>query len=180
MKLKSFAPIVLLGLSLSLYSSMLVTHTPIAHAQVDEARKVNWENAKRLYPMLVNAVNAQNRDEAFKLTGELQENLLYVRDKVEKAGQRLHPKDINVSGWNWAEKRQATIYDLKNTTIAVGLLGGRMKEVGSNPATELARVQTQWQSLTVSFDALMAEYENHGRELNEILKAFTNDCRECR
>jgi hypothetical protein len=177
MKLKSFAPIVLLGLSLSMYSSMLVTHTPIAQAQVDESRKTNWGNLKKLYPLMVDAVTNQKRDEATKLIDEMKANLGYVDEKLYVVGQRLHEKDRN---WPWAAKKATMSEKLNQLQTSLGTLKSRVQTVGTSTDSSLSDVKSYWQALSTASDDLMATYVSHGQELDAILKAFNAECPGCR
>lgn len=148
-----------------------------AHAQVDEARKTNWDNAKKLYFEIVDAVGANNRDLAFSRTDELRANLDYIEDKLNRAGERLHEKD---RAWLPTTKKVEAIDRLKRVRVAAGTLGSKIKEVGSSPSSELSNFQSEWKSFGDSFDQLWIEYNAHGTELLDILKGFREDCRECK
>ncbi|MBD2326164.1 hypothetical protein [Alkalinema sp. FACHB-956] len=173
MKLKSLSPLVAIGMS----AAMLLAHVPASHAKLDESRKVNWENAKKLYPMLMDAVATQRLRDAYNLTGELRLNLDYVQEKLEATGQRLHEKDRN---WAWAPKKNAVVENLKRTRVAIGILGSKLKDVGSSPDSEMNTVKSEWQTFVTSYDDLWAEYVNHGKELDAMVKAFYEDCPGCR
>jgi hypothetical protein len=177
MKLKSFTPIVILGLSLSMYSSMLMTHTPIAHAQLDESRKSNWETSKKLYPMMVDAVAAQRIRDGYNAANELRLNLDIVQSKLEVVGQRLHEKDKN---WQWNSKLGLVIQNLREAKVSIGLLESKLKDPSSSPDSELGYVKTNWAKFVVSFDDLWAEYVKHGQELDAMVKAFGAECPGCR
>ncbi len=177
MKLKSFTPIVILGLSMSIYSSMLVTHTPIAHAQADESRKVNWDNAKRLYPIMIDAIKAQKTRDAYNAANELRANLDLIQAKLEVVGQRLHEKDRN---WAWSSKAALAIQNIKEARVSIGVLESKLKDPSSSPDSEVGYVQTNWAKFAASFDDLWIEYVKHGQELDAIVKAFYTECRECR
>ena len=177
MKLKSFTPIVILGLSLSMYSSMLVTHAPIAHAQLDESRKVNWENAKKLYPIMIESIAAQRTRDGYNAANELRLNLDLVQAKLEVVGQRLHEKDRN---WQWNSKAGLALQNLKEARTSIGILESKLKDPSSSPDSEVGYVKTNWAKFVVSFDDLWAEYVKHGQELDAMVKAFSAECPGCR
>jgi hypothetical protein len=177
MKQSLFTPIAILALSLSMSLPTLWVQTPIAHAQIDEARKTNWENAKKLYPLLVDATNAQKRDEVWKLTDELAANLEIMSKKLELVGQYLHPKDRN---WAWSAKRNAALQTLTQTRNAVLKLGTTSKQVGTSMDSDLSTVKNEWQKFGPSVDDLWSEYVMHGKELEAIVRSFNEECRGCR
>jgi uncharacterized protein YukE len=175
MKLKSFAPIVLLGLSLSMYTSMLATHTPIAHAQVDEARKTNWENAKKLYPLIINAINSKNQSELDKLSDEMRANLDEIEKKLSRVGEGLHAKDR--ANWPWSDEKVNTMNALGRTRTSLAAFRFTFK---TDPNISPNDFINNFSQFTQALDNLTNLYITHGRELDLILKAFTQDCRECR
>jgi hypothetical protein len=177
MKQSLFTPIAVLGLSILISTPALLIQTPIAHAQIDEARKTNWENAKKLYPLLVDATNAQKRDEVWKLTDELAANLEIMSKKLELVGQYLHPKDRN---WAWSAKRNAALQNLTQTRNAVLKLGATSKQVGTSMDSDLSTVKNEWQKFGPSVDDLWSEYVMHGKELEAIVRSFSEECRSCR
>jgi hypothetical protein len=174
MKLKSFAPIVLLGLSLSMYSSLLVTHTPIAHAQVDESRKVNWENTRKLYPLIINAISSKNQSELEKLSDEMRANLDEIEKKLSRVGDGLHAKD---RAWPWSDEKVNTMNALGRTRASLAAFRITFK---TDPNTSPNDFINNFSQFTQAFDNLTNLYITHGRELDAMLKAFTQDCRECR
>jgi hypothetical protein len=157
-------------------AAMLLSHATTSVAQVDEARKSNWDNAKRLYVNIVDAVEGGKREEAYKRTDEFRANLDYIEDKLGRVGGRLHDKDRN---WAWSSKKSTAIDKLKRCRTAAGILGSKVKEEGSSASSELSNFKSEWRDFGDAFDDLWREYSAHHKELLEILKAFREDCREC-
>jgi uncharacterized protein YukE len=174
MKFQSFTPIVILGLSLSMYSTLLVHDAPIAHAQVDESRTVNWENAKKLYPLIINAINSKNQSELDKLSDEMRANLDEIEKKLSRVGDRLHAKD---RAWPWSDEKVNTMNALGRTRASLAAFRLTFK---TDPNTSPNDFVNNFSQFTQAFDNLTNLYITHGRELDAMLKAFTQDCRECR
>jgi hypothetical protein len=158
-------------------TAMLFFQGPMANAQVDEAMKSNWDNAGKLYSLILDAVSAGKTEEVAKLTGEFRDNLDYVQEKLERVGQRLHEKDRN---WTWSSKKDYAVKKVRETKVAAGTLSSTIQRSGVNSASsELSNFKGQWKECVESMNDLRKEYFAHGKELNEIMKAFREDCRDC-
>lgn len=92
-------------------------------------------------------------------------------------GQYLHPKDRN---WAWSAKRNAAIQNLTQTRNAVLRLGATSKQVGTSMDSDLSTVKNEWQKFGLSVDELWSEYVMHGKELEAIVRSFSEECRGCR
>lgn len=155
--------------------SMIVASN--AHAQVDEAMGTNWDNAGRLSKLIVDAFEAGKQEEVYKLTDEFRANLDYVQNKVERVGQRLHDKDKN---WPWAAKRDTAVQATQQARVAAGLLGSTVKGEGLVKAASAYRdFKDRWAAFVEMMNALRIEFMSHGSELNNILKAFREECPKC-
>jgi hypothetical protein len=154
---------------------VLLCQPSAALAQIDEARGTNWDNAKRLYVIIVDAAAAGKRDEGMHATRELSDNLDYVQDKLTRIGGRLHEKDRA-----WLGSRQSEAIDrIRQAKVAGGALGLRLREVGSTFDSELRDFKSRWMAFVESFDKLWIDFNSHGKELNDILLAFRQECRQC-
>jgi hypothetical protein len=172
MKLRSFSPLVAAGFAVA----MLLSHALTIHAQVDEARTTNWNNASRLYELIVSAVEAKKPDEVVKLTKELRDNLDYVHNKLGRVGERLHAKDRN---WDWSSKKDHTLHTVSRTRVAAGSLELATQQRPESADSEFRAFKSEWKELVESMNDLWRLYLAHARELNDISKAFREDCREC-
>jgi hypothetical protein len=157
-------------------AAVVLTQASTSVAQVDEARKVNWDNTKKLYVEIVDAVGAGKRDEADKRISELKANLDLVQDKLHRVGQRLHDRDRN---WQWSAKKSNTIDKLKRYRLAAGYVQVELAKAGSTANSELSAFKSEWKDFADNFDDLWREYTVHAKELQEVQRAFKEDCREC-
>jgi hypothetical protein len=172
MRQRSFSRLAVIG-----WSALLLCQPSAAFAQIDEARGTNWDNAKRLYVIIVDAAAASppKRDEGYKATSELAANLDYVEAKLVRIGGRLHEKDRA-----WLGSRHSEAIDrLKQARVGGGVLGVKLKEVGSSHDSELRDFKSRWVAFVESFDRLWVDFSSHGKELNDILLAFRQECRQC-
>ena len=116
-------------LFIAIVSIVVIPHicSSNANAQVDEAMGTNWDNAGKLYKMIVDAFEAGKQEDVYNLTGEFRDNLDYVQSKLDRVGQRLHDKDKN---WPWSTKKDAAIQKTQQAKVAAGLLGSVAKSDG--------------------------------------------------
>jgi len=146
------------------------------HAQVDESRKANWENAKRLEAMIVDAIKAGKAREGASLIQEFKVNIDIVQDKLERAGERLHDLDKT---WLASTRRAEAIDKAKKVRITLGDLSVAIAKLDEDPASALGTFVSAWDDFVKAFDDLWRDYVQHGKELQERLKRFQDDCREC-
>ena len=148
-----------------------------AQAQVYEARGVNWDNAGRLYKLIVDAFDAGKQEELVNRTIEFRDNLDYVEQKLAKVGQRLHDKDKD---WPWQEKKETAILYTQRARVAAGLLGATAKNDGLvKAASEFRDFKDKYSAFVEMMNALTMEFQKHGNELTQILKAFHEECSKC-
>jgi hypothetical protein len=170
MRQRSFRLLAVIG-----WSAVVLCQPSAAQAQIDEARGANWDNAKRLYVIIVDAAAAGKRDEGYKATDEFRMNLDFIQDKLTRIGGRLHEKDRS---WHGSRQSEA-IERIRQAKVGAGALGIRLKDVGSSHDSELSDFKSRWTAFVESFDKLWIEFNNHGKELNDILRAFREECRQC-
>ena len=74
-------------------AALVLCHVSTSSAQIDEARKANWDNAKKLFQIIYDGTKGNNVREAFKSMEEFKTNMDIVQDKLERSGERLHDLD---------------------------------------------------------------------------------------
>ncbi len=150
---------------------------PNAQAQVFEAMGTNWDNAGRLYKLIVEAFDAGKQEEVVKLTIELRDNLDHVEQKLNHVGQRLHDKDKN---WPWLSRKESAVLYIQRARTAAGLLGSTAKNDGLvKAASDFRDFKDKYSAFVDMMNALRMEFQTHGEELTHILKAFREECSKC-
>jgi len=153
-------------------------HASNAHAQLEEAMGTNWDNAGRLYKMIVEAFDAGKAEDVYRRTTEFRDNMDYVQNKVERLGQRLHEKDKN--GWSWASKRDAVVQKAQQVKVVAGTLGSVAHSDGlAKASSDFRDFKDRWAAFVDVMNGLRLEWFSHGKDLADVLKAFREECAKC-
>jgi hypothetical protein len=173
MKKNFYATIVSLGVTALLFVSV----TSTSKAQVDKARGTNWNNASALFRYIEDAIGTGNRQELINRLKELTDNLVYVVDQLQHTGDRLHEKDRQ---WRWQELRDIAVTKVKQTTVIAGVFSTEVSGAdNSTIAKDYNDLKKAWDEAIASSNDLWKEYLAHKKQLDDIMKAFLEDCQEC-
>lgn len=157
-------------------ATLFLSYASTSIAQVDEARKVNWDNAKKLFQIIYDGAKGTNVREAFKSLDEFKANMDVVQDKLERSGERLH--DIDKT-WLSQTSRAKAIDGCKKVKIAGGSLQVAMQKLGEDPASSLSDFKSAFDEFANNFNQFWIEYTTRLKETDERVKRFREDCKEC-
>ena len=173
MRKNHFTSIIFVGFATILFLSL----NSITKAQVDKARGVNWNNASALMSKIENAVGTGDRKELNDRLNEFKDNLTYVVDQLQHVGDRLHEKDRQ---WRWKDFREVAVTKVRQTAVIAGTFQSEVNSAdNSTIAKDYNDLKSSWAESINSSNDLWREYLAHKKELDDIMKAFLEDCQEC-
>lgn len=160
MKPHSFSMHVMTGLA----AASLFTHVSMAEAQITQARTVNMENARRLQPMIIDAINAGKRDEASKRLGEFRENMDIVEATIYRpTRETLHATDKNLL--------MPKVEDVTNRIGKVRTLGSvldqQVKSTGAISSSTVSDFREKWRDLEDGFKRMSDDFNAQWRQIKD-------------
>ena len=173
MKKNLYSMIASIGFTVLLF----ISFTSTTKAQVDKARGTNWNNASAQFRYIEDAIGTGNRQELTNRLNELKDNLVYVVDQLQHTGDRLHEKDRQ---WGWQQLRDTAVTKVRQTTVIAGVFSTEVN--GADNATiakDYNDLKSAWSEAIDSSNDLWKEYLAHKKQLDDIMKAFLEDCQEC-
>ena len=148
-------------------AALVLCHVSTSSAQIDEARKANWDNAKKLFQIIYDGTKGNNVREAFKSMEEFKTNMDIVQDKLERSGERLHDLD---KSWLSQTARAKAIEGCKKVA---------MQKLGEDPSSALGDFKSAFDDFTTNFNQFWVEYTARLKEIEERAKKFREDCKQC-
>jgi hypothetical protein len=167
MQQRWFRPLAVIGFAAAL------SHASTTEAQVTEARKVNMENARKLYVIIVDAVGAGKRDEAVKALDEFKANVDAVLGKLYRpVRENLHEKERSV-----LQPKMEIVQDRsQRLQTSAGVLKSASSSVSEDPSRLLSGFKDDWQAFDDSFKQLSNDFIAYGKELQDRMKRFQEVC----
>jgi hypothetical protein len=157
-------------------AALVLCQVSISSAQIDEARKANWENAKKLFQIIYDGTKGNNVREAFKSMEEFKTNMDIIQDKLERSGERLHDLD---KSWLSQTARAKAIEGCKKVRLTAGSLQVAMQKLGEDPSSSLGDFKSAFDDFTANFNQFWTEYTARLKEIEERAKKFREDCKQC-
>ena len=157
-------------------AALVLCHVSTSSAQIDEARKANWDNAKKLFQIIYDGTKGNNVREAFKSMEEFKTNMDIVLDKLERSGERLHDLD---KSWLSQTARAKAIEGCKKVRLTAGSLQVAMQKLGEDPSSALGDFKSAFDDFTTNFNQFWVEYTGRLKEIEERTKKFREDCKQC-
>jgi len=154
---------------------MLLGHVAPTYAQLDEVRKVNWETAKKLFPEIVEAAK-DNPRKAFERMNEFKVNLDIIQDKVERAGASLHEQDRS---WLASTSKEKVVDKCKKLKIEGGMLQVALSDFTKDSSSAISSFKSAWEEFSNPFEQLWREFQARAKELDDRMKLFRAECKEC-
>lgn len=160
MKQHRFSMHVMTGLA----AATLFTHVSLAEAQITQARTVNMENAKRLVPMIVDAISAGKRDDAIKRLDEFRENMNIVEATIYRpARETLHTTDKSLL----LPKVEEVTNRLGKVRGLGGVLEQQAKSTGPISSSAVSDFKDRWRELDDGFKRLADDFNAQWRQVKD-------------
>jgi len=151
--------------------------------QIDQAYRVHYQNAKRLFPTMVGLAEAEKGRDFIKQSEEFKVNLDMLQNHLERAGGSLHDKERK---WLEDETTKNKVIDkCQKVRIAAGQVATVLGELKS-PSSEVSNFKGEFSELSDAMEKLWEQSQTRGkqigeylREMEERMKLFQNVCRGC-
>jgi hypothetical protein len=160
MKPHKFSMHVMTGLA----AATLMAHISMAEAQITQARTVNMENARRLVPMILDAVNAGKRDEASKRLNEFRENLDIVEAAIYRpARETLHATDKSLL----FPKVEDVTNRLGKVRVFGSSLDQQVKGTGAISNSTVSDFKDKWRDFEDGFKRMSDDFNAQWRQIKD-------------
>jgi hypothetical protein len=155
---------------------MLVCHVAPTSAQIDEVRKDNWEKAKNVFPMIIDAAAAGTVRKAYELMGEFKTNLEILQNKMERAGANLHEQERS---WLASTSKEKVVDKCRQLKTAGSEMQVALADLGKDPSSAISSFKSAWEEFNNTFEQLWTEFRARAKELEDRTKMFREECKEC-
>lgn len=167
-----FRPLAVIGLA----AALLLAYASPAQAQIDQARKGEFEKARDLIPQIVDAATSGKRSEANRMLDDFISNMNTVVDKLGRTGDRLHEADKGWLGSTPLSRAMTRASVVKNHAVRVKQV---LEKPDENPSSTLSDFKGAWGEFVSPLDELWRAYQARAKEIQERYKRFQEDCRDC-
>ena len=156
--------------------SAAVGHVAPTSAQIDEVRKDSWEKAKTVFPMIVDAAAAGTVRKAYELMNDFKANVEIVQGKLERVGAGLHEQERS---WLASTSKEKVVDNCRKLKTAAGEMQMALADLGKDPSSAISSFKSAWEELSTTFEQLWTEFRARAKELEDRMKLFREECKEC-
>ena len=147
----------------------------VPEAQLNQARQVNIENARKLLEILGTQIGAGKRLDGLKTLDEFKANIKVVQDAVDKTGDGLHSKDKD---WLKGTSKNDVKKNLEQIVTTSDELKASLVTISSNPSGPHSKLTSIFNETRENLNKFWGEYYKKGTLLQEkanVLRKANDD-----